>query len=156
MKVELIFVGKTFDKRFDSAIDDYIQRIKHYLPIEVTVIPAVKNTKNITEEQQKQMEGKFILRAVNPGDTLVLCDEHGKEMRSIEFADWLEKSQTNLRKLLLVIGGPYGFSKEVYDRADSLISFSRMTFSHQMIRLILAEQIYRACTIIKGEPYHHE
>lgn len=156
MKVELIFVGKTFDKRFDSAIDDYIQRIKHYLPIEVTVIPAVKNTKNITEEQQKQMEGKLILRAVNPGDTLVLCDEHGKEMRSIEFADWLEKSQTNLRKLLLVIGGPYGFSKEVYDRADSLISFSRMTFSHQMIRLILAEQIYRACTIIKGEPYHHE
>ena len=156
MKTELIFVGKTFDKRFDSAIDDYMKRVEHYMPVKVTVIPALKNTKNISEEQQKTSEGELGLRQGRPGDMLVLCDERGKEMRSVEFAAWLEGLQARVRRLLLVIGGPYGFSKAVYDRADSLISFSRMTFSHQMVRLILAEQVYRACTIIKGEPYHHE
>ncbi len=156
MKTELIFVGKTFDKRFESAIDDYLKRLSHYLPIKTTVIPAVKNTKNVTEEQQKQMEGLLILQRVQAGDTLVLCDERGKEMRSVEFAKWLENAQQKSRKLILVIGGPYGFSPDVYNRADSLLSFSKMTFSHQMIRLILVEQLYRACTIIKGEPYHHE
>lgn len=156
MKTELIFVGKTFDKRFESAIDDYLKRLSHYLPIKTTVIPAVKNTKNVTEEQQKQMEGQLILQRVQAGDTLVLCDERGKEMRSVEFAKWLENAQQKSRKLILVIGGPYGFSPDVYNRADSLLSFSKMTFSHQMIRLILVEQLYRACTIIKGEPYHHE
>ncbi len=156
MKTELIFVGKTFDKRFESAIDDYLKRLSHYLPIKTTVIPAVKNTKNVTEEQQKQMEGLLILQRVQAGDTLVLCDERGKEMRSVEFAKWLENVQQKSRKLILVIGGPYGFSPDVYNRADSLLSFSKMTFSHQMIRLILVEQLYRACTIIKGEPYHHE
>ncbi len=156
MKTELIFVGKTFDKRFESAIDDYLKRLSHYLPIKTTVIPAVKNTKNVTEEQQKQMEGLLILQRVQAGDTLVLCDERGKEMRSVEFAKWLENVQQKSRKLILVIGGPYGFSPDVYNRADCLLSFSKMTFSHQMIRLILVEQLYRACTIIKGEPYHHE
>lgn len=156
MKTEIIFVGKTFDKRFDSAIDDYVGRVQHYMPIKINVIPAVKNTKNISEEQQKQAEGQQILRFVQPGDTLILCDERGKEMRSVEFAQWLENMQQRAKKLIMVIGGPYGFAKDVYDRADGLISFSKMTFSHQMIRLILAEQIYRACTIIKGEPYHHE
>ena len=156
MKTELIFVGKTVDKRFDTAIDDYIKRIEHYLPIKLTTIPALKNTKNLSEEQQKTDEGELILRQVQPGDTLVLCDERGKEMRSVEFAQWLENLQQRSRKLILVIGGPYGFSKAVYDRADGLISLSRMTFSHQMVRLVLAEQVYRACTIIKGEPYHHE
>jgi 23S rRNA (pseudouridine1915-N3)-methyltransferase len=156
MKTELIFVGKTFDKRFESAIDDYLKRLSHYLPINTTVIPSVKNTKNITEDQQKQMEGQLILQRVLSGDTLILCDERGKEMRSIEFAKWMENAQQKSRKLTLVIGGPYGFSQDVYNRADGLLSFSKMTFSHQMIRLILVEQLYRACTIIKGEPYHHE
>lgn len=156
MKTELVFVGKTVDKRFDSAIGDYIERVGHYMPVRLTVIPALKNTKSLSEEQQKTAEGEQILRLVQPGDTLVLCDERGKEMRSIEFAQWFENLQQRARRLLIVIGGPYGFSKAVYDRADSLISLSRMTFSHQMVRLILAEQVYRACTIIKGEPYHHE
>lgn len=156
MKTEIIFVGKTFDKRFESAIDDYLKRLSHYLPIKTTVIPSVKNTKSITEEQQKQMEGQLILQRVQSGDTLILCDERGKEMRSIEFAKWLESNQQKSRKLTLVIGGPYGFSQDVYNRANGLLSFSKMTFSHQMIRLILVEQLYRACTIIKGEPYHHE
>ncbi len=156
MKTEIILVGKTFDKRFESAIDDYLKRLSHYLPIKTTVIPSVKNTKNITEEQQKQMEGLLILQRVQTGDTLILCDERGKEMRSIEFAKWLENAQQKSRKLTLVIGGPYGFSQDVYSRANGLLSFSKMTFSHQMIRLILVEQLYRACTIIKGEPYHHE
>ncbi len=156
MKTEIIFVGKTFDKRFESAIDDYLKRLSHYLPIKTTVIPSVKNTKSITEEQQKQMEGQLILQRVQTGDTLILCDERGKEMRSIEFAKWLESAQQKSRKLTLVIGGPYGFSQDVYNRANGLLSFSKMTFSHQMIRLILVEQLYRACTIIKGEPYHHE
>lgn len=156
MKTEIIFVGKTFDKRFESAIDDYLKRLSHYLPIKTTIIPSVKNTKNITEEQQKQMEGLLILQRVQTGDTLILCDERGKEMRSIEFAKWLENAQQKSRKLTLVIGGPYGFSQDVYSRANGLLSFSKMTFSHQMIRLILVEQLYRACTIIKGEPYHHE
>lgn len=156
MKTEIIFVGKTFDKRFESAIDDYLKRLSHYLPIKTAVIPSVKNTKSITEEQQKQMEGQLILQRVQTGDTLILCDERGKEMRSIEFAKWLENNQQKSRKLTLVIGGPYGFSQDVYNRANGLLSFSKMTFSHQMIRLILVEQLYRACTIIKGEPYHHE
>lgn len=156
MKTEIIFVGKTFDKRFESAIDDYLKRLSHYLPIKTTIIPSVKNTKNITEEQQKQMEGLLILQRVQTGDALILCDERGKEMRSIEFAKWLENAQQKSRKLTLVIGGPYGFSQDVYSRANGLLSFSKMTFSHQMIRLILVEQLYRACTIIKGEPYHHE
>lgn len=156
MKTEIIFVGKTFDKRFESAIDDYLKRLSHYIPIKTAVIPSVKNTKSITEEQQKQMEGQLILQRVQTGDTLILCDERGKEMRSIEFAKWLESNQQKSRKLTLVIGGPYGFSQDVYNRANGLLSFSKMTFSHQMIRLILVEQLYRACTIIKGEPYHHE
>ena len=156
MKTELVFVGKTSDKRFEAAIDDYVKRVEHYMPVKLTVIPALKNTKNLSEEQQKVAEGDLILKQVQPGNTLVLCDERGKEMRSVEFAQWLEALQQRARKLVLVIGGPYGFAKAVYDRADDLVSLSRMTFSHQMVRLVLAEQVYRACTIIKGEPYHHE
>lgn len=156
MKTEIIFVGKTFDKRFVTAIDDYFQRVRHYMPLDVTVIPAIKNTRNITEEQQKQMEGDDILKNVQPTDTLVLCDERGKEMRSVEFAKWLQNHQLNARRLVMVIGGPYGFSDAVYQRANGMVSLSKMTFSHQMVRLVLAEQLYRACTIIKGEPYHHE
>jgi len=126
------------------------------MPFTVTVIPELKNTKNLTEAQQKEREGELILKQIQPQDYVVLLDEHGKEMRSVDFARWLSQKQQVCRQLILVIGGPYGFSPAVYARAQEKISLSLMTFSHQMVRLILAEQVYRACTIIKGEPYHHE
>lgn len=156
MKVTLILVGKTTDKHFDAGINDYADRIKHYLPFEITIIPELKNTKSLSEEQQKEKEGEQILKLLTSSDTVVLLDEHGKEMRSIEYAQWLQKKQATAKKLVFVIGGPYGFSPAVYSRADEKISLSKMTFSHQMVRLIFTEQLYRACTIIKGEPYHHE
>ena len=109
-----------------------------------------------TAEQQKIAEGELILKQVQPSDTVVLLDEHGDEMTSIQFAAWLERQRNTARRLVMVIGGPYGFSQQVYDRARAMVSMSRMTFSHQMIRLIFTEQLYRACTIIRGEPYHHE
>lgn len=156
MKTLLILVGKTTSKVFNTGINDYVERISHYMPFDIITIPELKNTKNITEEQQKEKEGELILKHIQPGDILVLLDEHGKELRSIELANWLERKQQTCRRLVFVIGGPYGFSKEVYDKANEKISLSKMTFSHQMVRLIFTEQIYRACTIIKGEPYHHE
>lgn len=156
MKTELLVVGKTVNKHFIAGIEDYTERISHYMPFEMTVIPELKNTKSLTEEQQKEREGELLLRRFQPGDTVVLLDEHGKEFRSIEFARWIARKQSTARKLFFVVGGPYGFSPAVYQRADEKISLSQMTFSHQMIRLIFVEQIYRACTIIKGEPYHHE
>ena len=156
MKTELILVSKTTDKHLAAGIDDYVSRICHYLPFAITVIPELKNTKNMTEEQQKVREGELIIQKIQPSDTVVLLDEHGKEFRSIEFADWLQKKQNTARRLVCVIGGPYGFSESIYKRADELLSLSKMTFSHQMVRLLFVEQIYRACTIIKGDPYHHE
>lgn len=156
MKTELLLVGKTTDKHFQAGIGDYVSRINHYMPFHITVIPELKNTKSLSEEQQKTLEANQILKLTQPSDTLVLLDEHGKEYRSIEFAQWLQKKQNTARRLVLAIGGPYGFAPEVYQRADEKISLSKMTFSHQMIRLILTEQVYRACTIIRGEPYHHE
>lgn len=156
MKTSLILIGKTNNKHFQASIDDYISRISHYMPFSLVTIPDIKNTKSLTEAQQKEKEGELILKQLSPSDTLVLLDEHGKELRSIELAAWLEKKQVSTNRLVLCIGGPYGFSKAVYDRADEMLSLSKMTFSHQMVRLILTEQIYRACTIIKGEPYHHE
>ncbi len=156
MKTELILVGKTVNKHFAASIEDYVARVGHYMPFLVTVIPELKNTKSLTEQQQKEMEGERILRLLQPSDTVVLLDEHGRELRSVELADWLKARQQASRSLKFVIGGPYGFSKAVYDRADEKLSLSRMTFSHQMVRLIFTEQLYRACTIIKGEPYHHE
>ncbi len=156
MKTELILVSKTTDKHLAAGIDDYVSRICHYLPFAITVIPELKNTKNMTEDQQKVREGELILQKIQPSDTVVLLDEHGKEFRSIEFADWLQKKQNMARRLVFIIGGPYGFSESIYKRADEQLSLSKMTFSHQMVRLLFVEQIYRACTIIKGEPYHHE
>ncbi len=156
MKVELILVGKTVSKQIGACIDDYVGRVGHYLPFAVSVIPELKNTKSLSEQQQKDLEGEKILRLIQPADTVVLLDEHGRELRSVEFADWLCVKQQQARRLVFVIGGPYGFSKAVYDRADEQLSLSKMTFSHQMVRLIFTEQLYRACTIIKGEPYHHE
>lgn len=156
MKTELILVSKTTDKHLAAGIDDYVERIRHYIPFEVSVIPELKNTKNMTEEQQKNREGELILQRLHPADTVVLLDEHGKELRSIELAEWLQRKQNTARRLVFVIGGPYGFSAQVYARANEQLSLSKMTFSHQMVRLLFVEQIYRACTIIKGEPYHHE
>ena len=156
MKTELIMVGKTTNKHFSVCIDDYVGRISHYMPFTLTVIPELKNTKKLSEEQQKQLEGELILRTLQAGDFLVLLDEHGNELRSVELASWLERKQHAVRRLVFVIGGPYGFSEAVYARANEKLSLSRMTFSHQMVRLFFTEQIYRACTIIKGEPYHHE
>ena len=156
MKTELILVGKTVNKHFNAGINDYVERIGHYMPFSITTIPELKNTKNLSESQQKEREVELILTQIQSTDTVVLLDEHGKEFRSIEFADWIQKKQNTARRLIFVIGGPYGFSNDVYERANEKISLSKMTFSHQMVRLIFTEQIYRACTIIKGEPYHHE
>ena len=156
MKTTLILVGKTNGKLFNEGIDDYAKRIGHYTPFAVKVLPELKSTKSLSESQQKDKEGKMILKTISPSDFVVLLDEHGTEYRSMEFAKWIEKRRNGGSDLVFVIGGPYGFSPDVYNRADALISLSRMTFSHQMVRLIFVEQIYRACTIIKGEPYHHE
>ena len=157
MKAVLLVVGKTVNKQFVDLIDDYVGRLKHYIGFELQVIPDLKNTKSLSEEQQKTMEGEQILKTIMPGDVLVLLDEHGKEFRSIEFSKWMEnKMQTVNKRLIFVIGGPYGFSDAVYAAAREKLSISKMTFSHQMIRLIFVEQLYRAMTIIKGEPYHHE
>lgn len=156
MKTILILVGKTTNKIFQTGINDYTERIGHYIPFNITTIPELKNTKSLSEELQKQKEGELILKEILSSDTVVLLDERGKDFRSIEYAGWLRQRQATARRLVFVIGGPYGFSKDVYDRANEKISLSKMTFSHQMVRLIFTEQLYRACTIIKGEPYHHE
>jgi len=156
MKTELIMVGKTTDKHFQASTDEYVRRVVHYMPFSLTVIPELKATRSLSEEQQRQAEGEQILRLLQPGDTVVLLDEHGQELRSIELARWLEQKRQTARRLVFVIGGPYGFSPAVYARANEKLSLSRLTFSHQMVRLVFVEQLYRACTIIKGEPYHHE
>ena len=156
MKTKLLVVGKTNDKNITKGIDDYVGRVKHYMPFDIEVIPELKNTKSLTQSNQKEMEAEQILKRLQPSDTVVLLDEHGKEYRSREFARWTEKLQQTARSLVFIIGGPYGFADSVYERSDAKLSLSKMTFSHQMIRLLFVEQIYRACTIIKGEPYHHE
>ncbi len=157
MKTTLLVVGRTVEKHFIDAIDDYMRRTQRFLSFEMEVIPELKNTKSLSEEQQKEKEGELILKALQPGDFVVLLDEHGKEMRSVEFAEYMRhKMNTVGKRLVFVIGGPYGFSAKVYQTAREKISLSRMTFSHQMIRLIFVEQVYRAMTILNGGPYHHE
>lgn len=157
MKTILLVVGRTVEKHFDTAINDYLRRTKHYISFDMEVIPELKNTKSLSAEQQKDREGELILRALQPGDTVVLLDEQGKEMRSVEFAGYMERKMNTVNKrLVFVIGGPYGFSDKVYQVAHEKISMSKMTFSHQMIRLIFAEQMYRAVSILNGSPYHHE
>lgn len=156
MKITLLLVGKTTDSRLISLIEDYRKRLLHYVPFELVVLPDLKNTKSLSEEQIKTAEGEAILRFVTPSMDVVLLDEHGREFRSVEYAEWLQKKMGSGKDLTLVIGGPYGFSEAVYQRADGKVSLSRMTFSHQMIRIMVIEQIYRAMTILRGEPYHHE
>lgn len=157
MKIVLLVVGKTVEKHYITAIDDYMARTKHYIAFDMEVIPELKNTKSLSAEQQKEKEAELILKALQPGDTVVLLDEHGKEYRSIEFASWIEKKMHVVNKrLVFIVGGPYGFAQKVYESASEKISLSKMTFSHQMIRLIFVEQIYRAMTILNNNPYHHE
>ncbi len=156
MKTILLQVGKTANKHIQALLDDYQERISHYLPFELITIPELRNTKNFTPQQQKQAEGELIMRQLQPADHVVLLDEHGLQLRSLQLAQWLERKQSTLRRLVFVIGGPYGFSPDVYQRAQEQLSLSSLTFSHQMVRLVFTEQLYRACTIIKGEPYHHE
>ena len=156
MKITLLVVGKTTDTHIEVLIQEYQKRLAHYIPFNIQVIPELKNTKALTPEQQKQTEGELILRTINSSTDLVLLDEHGKEFRSIEYADYLQKKMSSGRDVVFVVGGPYGFSQAVYERANGKISLSKMTFSHQMVRLFFVEQLYRAMTILRGEPYHHE
>lgn len=157
MKTLLLVVGKTVEKHYITAINDYAERTKHYISFDIEVIPELKNTKNLSMEQQKEKEGELILKAIQPGDVVILLDEAGKEMRSVEFATWMERKLNTVNKrLVFIIGGPYGFSPTVYAAASEKLSLSKMTFSHQMIRLIFVEQLYRAMNILNGGPYHHE
>lgn len=157
MKTVLLVVGKTVEQHYVAAIADYVERVKHYISFDMEVIPELKNTKSLSMEQQKEREGSLIIKSLQPGDVVVLLDEKGKEFRSVEFASWMEgKLNTVSRRLVFVVGGPYGFSKSVYALANDKISLSKMTFSHQMIRLIFVEQLYRAMNILHGGPYHHE
>ena len=156
MKIRLLLVGKTTDSRLVSLIEEYQNRLKHYVPFAIEVLPELRNAKSLSEEQQKRLEGEELLRRVPASAEMVLLDEHGKEFRSLEFSDYLQKKMSSGRDVVFVVGGPYGFSEAVYARANGKISLSKMTFSHQMVRLFFVEQIYRAMTILRHEPYHHE
>lgn len=157
MKIELAVIGKTSIGYLKQGIDEYIKRLKHYVPFEIKYIDDIKNTKNISEDQQKRTESAKILSLLDKSDFVVLLDEHGKEYTSMQYSSYIQKRMlSGAKKVVFVIGGPYGFSQEVYARANDKISFSKMTFNHEMIRLIFTEQLYRAYTIINHEPYHHE
>jgi len=157
MEIKLITVGKTDVKWVREGLELYASRLKHYIPFSVVEIPELKKVSALTQAQIKEKEGELILKLTGPQDLLVLLDEHGHEFRSLEFADHLQKLLSRgAKSLVFVIGGAYGFSDAVYNRSYERISLSRMTFSHQMVRTIFAEQLYRAFTILKGEPYHHE
>ena len=156
MKISFLLIGKTTDNRIASLIEEYQKRLKHYVPFSIEVLPELKNAKSLSEAQQKSAEGEMIVRAVPATAEMILLDEHGKEFRSVEFSDYLQKKMSAGRDIVFVVGGPYGFSEAVYARANGKISLSKMTFSHQMVRLFFVEQIYRAMTILRHEPYHHE
>ena len=157
MEVKLVTVGRTDVPWVKEGLDLYVSRLKHYVPFSLVEIPQLKNVSSFSQEQIKEKEGELILRQLAPGDTVILLDEHGKEYRSVEWAEWIRKQLSRGGKaLVFVIGGAYGFSEAVHARCDGKVSLSRMTFSHQMVRTIFAEQLYRAFTILKGEPYHHE
>lgn len=157
MKIVLIAIGKTDASYFTEALKEYTGRLAHYLPFETIWIPDIRNVKSMSESQQKEKEGELILKMLQPGDYPVLLDDKGKEFTSMQFAAYIEKKMhTVAKRLVFIIGGPYGFSEKVYSAAQEKISLSKMTFSHQMIRVIFAEQLYRAMTILNNEPYHHE
>ena len=156
MKITLIAVGKTEDKYLIEGIDKYLNRLKHYINFNILIIPDIKNTKNLTEAQQKNKEAELIAKQINPTDVVVLLDEKGKKHSSVSFANYLNKQMIgSVQHLVFIIGGPYGFDESIYKRSNSSLSLSDMTFSHQMVRLFFVEQLYRAFSILKNEPYHH-
>ncbi|MEA4937406.1 MAG: 23S rRNA (pseudouridine(1915)-N(3))-methyltransferase RlmH [Paludibacter sp.] len=157
MKVLLLMIGKTNQESLQQLILDYTNRIQYYLNFETVVIPELKNTRNLSTAEQKEKEADMILKQIDNQDNIILLDEKGKQYSSLAFADFMEKKMnSSIKRMVFVVGGPFGFSKKIYDRANGMISMSPMTFSHQMIRLIFTEQLYRAMTIIRGENYHHE
>jgi 23S rRNA (pseudouridine1915-N3)-methyltransferase len=157
MKLHVIFTGKTVGRMFQEAIADYAGRIPHYLPFTLEELPDLRNARNLSEDQQKEKEAELVLKSLAPGDVLILLDERGRELTSREFSEFIEqRMHTVSKRLVFLIGGPYGFAPKIYEAAQGKISLSKMTFSHQMVRLFLMEQLYRACTIMKGEPYHHD
>lgn len=157
MNIELIVIGKTDLKEVEALIAMYSKRINHYVRFAITMIADVRNTRKLSEAEQKRLEGEAILRLLNDSDHVTLLDEHGSELRSIEFAELVQRRMSSgIKRLVFVIGGPYGFSEAVYQRANSKLSLSKMTYSHQLVRAIFTEQLYRAFTILRNEPYHHE
>ena len=156
MNIKVLAIGRTDDKQLQQLIDQYVKRLSHYVKFNLEVIPDLKNTKNLSEAQQKEKEGELILKKLSSTDVLILLDENGKQFSSVDFSNYLQKRMNSgIKTLVFAIGGPYGFSENVYAKAQGKISLSKMTFSHQMVRLFVVEQIYRAFTILKNEPYHH-
>lgn len=157
MNIKLLTIGKTDNKNLQALIDEYSKRLSFYIKFDLEMIPDIKNAKNLSEAQQKEKEGELIVAKLAPTDQLILLDENGSSFSSVGFSDYLQKKMNSgIKTLVFVIGGPYGFSDEVYKKAQGKISLSAMTFSHQMVRLFVVEQIYRGFTILKGEPYHHQ
>jgi len=157
MKITLLAIGKTDDRNLQALIDEYSKRLKHYVSFHFELVPDIKNVKNLSEIQQKNKEGQELLKRLSPSDSLILLDENGKSFNSVGFSDYLQKKMNSgLKNLVFIIGGPYGFSEEMYQRANGKIALSRMTFSHQMVRLFFVEQLYRGFTILRNEPYHHQ
>jgi 23S rRNA (pseudouridine1915-N3)-methyltransferase len=157
MNIRLIAIGKTDNRNLQSLIEEYTKRLSFYVKFDLEIIPDIKNVKNLSEAQQKEKEGELILAKINSTDHLILLDENGKTFNSIGFSDYLQKKMNaGIKTLVFVIGGPYGFSETVYQKAQGKVSLSEMTFSHQMVRLFVIEQMYRGFTILKNEPYHHQ
>ncbi len=156
MTIKLLAIGKTDSKPLNLLIDEYTKRLGFYVKFDLEIIPDIKNAKNLSEDQQKQKEGELILGKTKPTDVLILLDENGKQFGSVGFSNYLQKHMNSgIKQLVFVIGGPYGFSEDVYQKANGKIALSKMTFSHQMIRLFFIEQLYRGFTILRNEPYHH-
>ena len=157
MNIKLIVIGKTDNINLNALIEEYTKRLRFYIKFDLEVIPDIKNVKNLSESEQKIKEGQLILDKLSPTDQLILLDENGKEFNSVGFSDFLQKKMNSgIKTLVFVIGGPYGFSEEVYQKAQGKVALSQMTFSHQMVRLFVIEQIYRGFTILNNEPYHHQ
>jgi 23S rRNA (pseudouridine1915-N3)-methyltransferase len=157
MNIRLLAIGKTDNNSLQSLIDEYTKRLSFYIKFDLEVIPDIKNVKNLSEAQQKEKEGELILSKISATDQLILLDENGSTFSSVAFSDYLQKKMNaGIKTLVFVIGGPYGFSEEVYKKAQGKVSLSEMTFSHQMVRLFVIEQLYRGFTILKNEPYHHQ
>lgn len=157
MTIKLLAIGKTDNTQLQQLIDDYQKRLGHYIKFNLEIIPDLKKAKHLSETQQKQKEGELILNKVSNSDVLILLDENGKQLDSISFSNYLQKHMNSgIKQLVFIIGGPYGFSQDVYNKAQGKLSLSKMTFSHQMVRLFFIEQLYRGFTILRNEPYHHK